>query len=81
MYRPIATAIYFIVVATAVTGELADPVEVAEANPYAEEEHVWRRWRVHPLVRRKLPAIGAVAVIARGSPANFLSLVRTLEIV
>ncbi|MDP9808315.1 hypothetical protein J2W42_001153 [Rhizobium tibeticum] len=28
-----------------------------------------------------LSAIGAVAVIARGSPANFLSLVRTVEIV
>lgn len=43
--RPIATTAYGIVVVAEITGELVDPIEVAEHHPDADEEHVWAQWR------------------------------------
>lgn len=43
--RPVATPAFGIVVITEITGELVDPVEVAEHHPDADEEHVWAGWR------------------------------------
>ncbi len=45
LQRPVATAVYGIVVLTEITGELVDPNEVAEHHPDADDEHVWAGWR------------------------------------
>jgi hypothetical protein len=44
LWRPVATAAG-IVVFTEITGELVDPVAVAEFYPFATDGHVWVRWR------------------------------------
>jgi len=49
LQRPVATKAYGIVVVTEITGELVDPVEVAEHHPEAGEEHVWAGWRAATL--------------------------------
>ena len=47
--RPVATAVYGIVVITEITGEIVDPQEVAEHHPDASDEHVWSEWRAATL--------------------------------
>lgn len=47
--RPVATTAYGIVVVTEITGELVDPVEVAEHHPEADDKHVWAGWRAATL--------------------------------
>ncbi|WP_205926437.1 hypothetical protein [Rhizobium sp. P28RR-XV] len=45
LYRPIATPAYGIVVITEITGELVDPIGVADLYADLNDEQVWCHWR------------------------------------
>ena len=49
MDRPVATALYGIIVVYDVTGELVEPGEVADLYPEFSDERVWGTWRIPSL--------------------------------